>query len=416
MNSERNSETLIIGAGMAGLACARELQRHGRSCSIVDATDGVGGRLRTDAVDGFLLDRGFHVLLPATPEAKRLLDYETLDLRQFDRQAIVHWAGKQHRLADPFAYPGEALRTLRHPLVPWRDKWLLLLLRKHLFRMKELPRHHPEQPTLDYLHEWGFSPVLIDHFLRPFFGGIFMDRELTTSSRLFEFILAICDRAGPAMPARGIQAIPEQLAARLPNNSIRLNHRVVEVRPGEVVFENGLVQQTKNIVLATSEEEAQRLLPAAYPQRVATPRSTTCIYFKADQVTSTERLLHLDGDLRGPVNHLAVVSNLTPERAPKGKHLICATVLGSPSSASLVEVVTEQLRGWLGGEVDAWQHLRTYQIRNGQSEARLQSVGDQSLAVTLGNGFFRCNDYCEDPTLNGAMVSGRKAAEAIIGA
>lgn len=405
---------VIVGAGIAGLACARVLHKAGRKVIIYEASDASGGRLRTDEVDGFRLDRGFQVFLPAWPEARRVLDYEKLDLKPFYRGARVIWAGKHHLLADPLHNPMAAMRTLRDAIVPWKDKWLTLLLRKHVLGLRELPRDDPEMPAIEFLQQWGFSEVFINHFMRPFFGGVFMDRELHTSSRLFQFIFAMCDRGGTALPALGMQRIADLLVADLPPGCIQLNRRVFDVSPGEVTLEGGEVVQAQHIIVAVGEADAARLLPAAFPQWQVPMRASTCLYFATDRPMPSERLLYIDGDLKGPVNHACVVSAVAPERAPAGQQLISVSVLGAPSSVELTGVVREQMREWFGDSVDGWRHLRTYQVRNALSQTRQLLVGDEPLSVRVGEGLYRCGDYCEDVTLNGALISARKAAKACL--
>lgn len=141
-----------------GLACARVLAKSGIPFTLIEASNGVGGRVRTDVVDGFRLDRGFQVFLPAYPEARRVLDYESLDLRPIYRGADVFVKDCFHRVADPVGHPLDALANLRdEEVVAMRDKWFTLVLRKEAFGLKEPPRELAEMETEDYLRAFGFS-------------------------------------------------------------------------------------------------------------------------------------------------------------------------------------------------------------------------------------------------------------------
>ena len=409
-------EIVIVGAGLSGLACARRLAKAGLRFTIYEASNGVGGRVRTDVVDGFRLDRGFQVFLPAYPMAKKMLDYDELDLRPFFRGVAVFHAGEFRIMADPLRHPCQWIRRLRNPLVPWRDKWFTLLLRKEVAGTREVPRQMKEQTTEDFLRDYGFSDVFIDRFFRPFFGGIFTEKELRTSSRMFVFLFSMFDRGGSALPAKGMQAIPDQMAAALPRDSIRLNSPVTAVAPNEVTLDSGEVIKADHIILATSEDIAVRLLPHSGPTKVPPSRSLTCMYFATDQPLGTEAILYLDGDGRGPVNHACIMSKVSADCAPPGQSLICASILGAPSSSELEGVVREQMCSWFGPGAHHWRHLRTYQIRNAQPETRQLHVGDQPADPVISPGLYRCGDYCEDVSINGALLSGDRAAKAVIAA
>ena len=414
--SSTTPSIVIIGAGLSGLAAACRLHKAGRSFVVIEASDGVGGRVRSDKVDGFTLDRGFQVLLPGYPELRRMVDLEQLDLRPFYRGSLVHWAGSTHRLADPLYHPKDCFNHLWDKIAPWKDKWYTLLLRKHVLGMKSIPRRHRRMNTAEFFRDWGFSDIFLNRFLRPFFGGVFLDRELSTDSRLFEFVFAMFDRSGTAVPAAGMQALPDLMASSLPAGSIRLNQPVTSITQGEVHLASGECITPDHIVLAVDEDAALALLPREIKSRPLTTRCSTSIYFAAPASSlSNEPILHLDGDLKGPVNNAIILSAVAPEYAPPGQHLISCSIIGSPCSEQLESVVREQLRGWFGPGVDDWRHLRTYQIKQAVPLSRQLDVGNTEPEVVAEGNLIRCGDYLEDPTVNGALKSGQRVAEYLLG-
>ena len=413
--SNAQPRIVIVGAGLAGLACARVLAAAGRPFTILESSNAVGGRVRTDVVDGFLLDRGFQIFLPAYPEAKRVLDYEALDLRSIYRGADVFVKNRFHRMADPLAHPLAALKTLGESIVTMRDRWTTLLLRKEVFGLREPPRELAEMETEDYLRDFGFSEGIIDRFFRPFFGGVFLEKDLRTSARMMLFLFAMFDRAGSALPARGMQSIPDQLAMALPPGCLRLNSPVSAVRAGEVTLDTGEVLQADHVIVAVGEEVAHRLLPTTENTTLLPSRSTTCMYFATDELPPGDAILHLDGDGRGPVNSVLVLSRVSPHYAPPGQHLISAAIIGAPSSTELEQVVREQMRSWFGESVvSKWRHLRTYQIRHAQPESRQLRLGEGPLASVIQPGLYRCGDWCEHVSINGALLSGRRCGMAVM--
>lgn len=413
--SDTTPKIVIVGAGLAGLACARVLAAAGRSFTLLEASDAVGGRVRTDAVEGFQLDRGFQFFLPAFPEARRVLDYDNLDLRPFYRGVDVFVKNRFHRLADPLIHPLTAIKHLREGFVSLRDKWTSLLMRKDVFGLRAPPRTADEVESEDYLRDFGFSEEVIDRFFRPFFGGIFLEKDLRTSAAMLRFISAMIDRGGRVLPARGMQAIPEQLAVALPPGSLRLNATVAGVRVGEVTLGSGEVLAADHVIVATGEEAAQRLLPSGAVPTPLPSRSTTCLYFAATDLPPGDPILYLDGDGRGPVNSVAVLSRVSPFYAPPGQHLISAAIIGAPSSAELEKVVRQQMGRWFGeANVASWRWLRTYQIRHAQPEGRQLKLGKAPLSAQIAPGLYRCGDWCEDVSINGALLSGRRAGEAVM--
>ena len=381
----------IIGAGLAGLSCARELKAHGVASIILEASDGVGGRVRTDRFEGFLLDRGFQVLLTAYPECRRLLDYEALQLKPFYPGALVRFDGKFHQLADPWRHPADALSSLGSPIGTFTDKLRVASLRTSVTSvpLREL-FSRPETTMAAALTSVGFTSKMVDRFFRPFFGGIFLDRELSTSSRLFEFVFRMFSEGDTAIPAAGMEAIPLQLGHEL---DVRLDTRVTRVTE----------LPAGPVVLALDEPEAARLLGETPP---TSARSVDCLYYAAEKPPVSEAILILNGDGSGPVNNCSVVSAAAPSYAPAGAHLISVSVLQPAPEAE----VRAQLTRWFGTQVARWQHLRTYHI------PYAQPVQDRYAprAAEIRPGLYRCGDYVENASIDGALASGRRAAEALL--
>lgn len=409
---------VVVGAGLAGLACALKLAQAGLSVQLLEASDGIGGRVRTDVVDGFRLDRGFQVLFTAYPEAQALLDYAALDLRPFTPGAIVRAGGRFHRLLDPFRRPMEALAGLVAPVGTLQDKLVVLRLRSQALATP-LPEIFaaPEQTTEAYLREAGVSDLMLDRFFRPFLGGIFLSRDLTTSSRMFAYVYRLLAEGDSSLPAQGMGAIPAQLGSRLPGGSLRLRARVARVaRIGDelwVILANGDRLTAERVVVATDGPAAARitgLLPA--PEA----RAASCVYFAAERPPVDEPLLVLDGEGTGPVTTLAVPSLAAPTYAPAGSHLVAASVLGSPEGddAALEAAVREQLAGWFGAEVAGWRYLATYRIPFAQFDQRPGVLEPAGRPVRLAPGLYVCGDHVENASINGALVSGRRAAEALL--
>ncbi len=383
-----NQPVTIIGAGLAGLSCARELKARGTDSVLLEASDHVGGRVHTDEYNGFLLDRGFQVMLTAYPECRRLLNYEALDLKKFYPGALVRFGGKFHHLADPWRHPVEAAASLSSPIGTFMDKLRISLLRTSVTQVA-LPDlfRRPETTTKQALLNYRFSSKIIDRFFRPFFGGIFLDCELDTSSRLSEFIFRMFSEGDTALPAKGMKTIPYQLGHEL---DVRLNTTVTELPPGPVV-------------VAVEEPSAAQLLGETPAARA---RSVDCFYYAAETAPLSEPILVLNGEGSGPVNNCCVVSSVAPAYAPAGASLIAVSVLKSAPEAA----VRAQLAEWFGAKAMRWQHLRTYTIPYAQPVQKMYAP----KAARVRPGLYRCGDYMENASIDGALASGRRAAQALL--
>lgn len=405
----------IVGAGLAGLSCARRLQELDIPFVIFESSDAVGGRVRTDVVGGFRLDRGFQVFLPNYPEARRVLDYDRLDLKPFVRGALVRYRGAFHRIADPRAEIMSVLTAAFGPIGSVRDKFRLP------FFAREMTRGEPaddetatDQPTIDLLRWTGqFSDELIEPFFRPFFGGVFLERDLRTSARFFRFVFRHFFADAATVPALGMQAIPDQLAARLPEDSIRLNEAVERVEPGFVEMSGHRRFPVRAIVVATEGSAAHRLLGEAVPP--VAMNGTVTLSYDAPEPPVREPILVLDGEGRGPVNNLVVMSECSPYYSPAGHALVTLSILGVPNvpDDELDRMVREQLRDWYGLSVDGWKLLRVRRIPEALPHMSVGVLNPWRRPVRLHPGLYVCGDHRDQGSINGALESGFRAAQAI---
>jgi phytoene dehydrogenase-like protein len=417
VNENVDADVIIVGAGLAGLAAAIHCAEANLSVIVLEAGDGVGGRVRSDYVNGFILDRGFQVLLTAYPEAKAMLDYRALALKKFTPGSLIRAGGAVSRIADPFRAPKTLIETIKSPVGSPVDKARVGALRLSNQRASiESLWARPEMSTLARLRALKFSSSMVERFFRPFLAGVQLDPSLSTSSRVFDFVFKMLAEGDNAVPTKGMGMISEQLAARVPAGSIRLNTRVAAVAPGSVTLVDHGVLRAKAIVIATEGPQAAKLLG----DLVVAPgsNSVSCLYFDAPVAPIAEATIMLNGDgaADGPVNNVCVPSMVSSAYAPAGRHLVSVSVIAAHSGAdddALQSAVLKQLRGWFGSQVDAWNHLRTYNIAHAQPSQATPTLANPQRPVALGDGLFVCGDHRDNASINGALESGRRAAEAV---
>ncbi len=400
---------IVIGAGLSGLRAASLIQDAGREVILLEASDGSGGRVRTDIVDGFRLDRGFQVLLTEYPEVKAALDLKALDLKPFAPGAMIFQRGAFSTLCDPLRRPFEGALGLFGPPGRISDRFRLATFRARISwsSEKQLGRRFGT-PFIDVLRSHSFSADFIDAFFRPWFGGITLDRSLSADAAFCEFVFRCMAKGHTAIPALGMGAVADQLSARLAPDTLRVESRVVSIEGSRVRLVSGEVLEGRTIIVATEGPEAERLLRMSDTGS----KSVTCLWFAAAAPPFAGPWLALNGESEGLVNNLAVMTNVAPSYSSDSRVLISATILGPvapPDDLALKRSVLAQLRGWFGGAVEEWSLVRVDRIRHAQPLAT-------KAAGFLRPGLFLAGDHTQQPSAHGALRSGRLAAEAILAA
>ena len=416
---------VIVGAGLSGLCCARVLEQAGRAVVLLEASDAVGGRVRTDKVDGFLLDRGFQVFNDAYPECREVLDYEALDLKAFEPGALTFLKNRDQpaELVDPFRRPSRAIAAALSPAATFGDKLRIAKLRrKVLSEDYESLLREPEQTTIDFLHGWGFSDRVIDSFFRPFFGGVVLDRRLESNSQRFLWLYRTFAEGSATLPSAGMHAIPRQLWRRLKSTEVRFKTFAERIEPGAVKLADGTRVRASAVVVATEAPAAMDLLgdraPADFENRP--PRHSTTLYFASPERPTERNLIVLSGQKHAetsPVNLVAVITNAAPSYAPPGSHLLSVSIVGLPAAddGTLIEEAKRGLRTFMPeADVRALTHLKTYRIDYALPDQAPSGRNDTHLPADLGNELYLCGDHRDTASINGAMLSGRRAAEAVL--
>jgi phytoene dehydrogenase-like protein len=422
-----DADCIVVGAGLAGLACAKVLHAAGRRVVVVEAADRVGGRVATDEVEGFRIDRGFQVYNDAYPEGRRQLDLESLRLGRFEAGALVAEGTRLRRVADPWRQPWAAVASLLGGTVGLADAVRTAWLRHDAVAAVRRGRLDPggpaaatERTTAEELGARGFTPAFIRRFFVPFFGGVFLERSLDTAAPVFLFDFAMFALGRACLPAGGMAAIPAQLAAGLSEGSIRLATPVRVVAPGVVDLVSGERLTARDVVMATDRGAAAALLPAEYRDAWADRRdkATRLIAFAAEHSPLASPTLVVNAAEAGPIDNLTVPSDVAAGYAPPGATLVTVSVRAgcgsSAADAGLTDAIRDQAAGWFGPQARRWRELATVDVRHALPDESPTARRLRPASPRLTDGLVVCGDHCTSASINGALASGRAAAEAVL--
>lgn len=390
----QHTKALIVGGGLSGLACARTLKARGMDFRLVEASESLGGRVKTVAADGFLFDEGFQVFNSAYARTAELLTGTGIRFHSFRSGALVRHQSAFHPLCDPFREPAYFLKTLVSPVGTFGDRLRILKLRRDALS----PAPFPVRTTREELSARGFSGEMIERFFRPFLGGIFLESALETSTEAFQRVFRNFSHGVAQLPEGGMGEIPRAMAAPLDPSALLLGRRAVIVSGKVVTLEDGTEISSDAVVVALDADSLRALRPElSLPKTL----SVTTHYFESDPVPELARFLVLGSG--GAINTVADLASVSPGYAPPCRSLLSVTQLGAESGK---EEVARELHAWLPGRT--FRFLRTTVVRGALPEQR-------SPFPAFGEvGFIPCGDFFGPASIEGAVTSGIEVGRAVL--
>tara|TARA_Y100000385_G_scaffold277322_1_gene324148 strand:+ start:3244 stop:4512 length:1269 start_codon:yes stop_codon:yes gene_type:complete len=400
----------IIGGGISGLVAAQVLESHGLSPVIIDANDRVGGRLKTDVIKGFQLDRGFQVLLSSYSAAKKYLDYESLNLQKLKAGSCVFVGGKQWFFGDPLRDMSLFMPTLFSPLGTLSDKLKIAKLNFHL-QGKTIDKifEDREITTKEYLTAKGFSKNIIKNFFTPFFSGIYLESELNTSSRMFEFVFKMFGEGLALLPKGGIEEISKQLKNKLKKTKILFNTVVSEIKDKEIILSDGKKIKTHYAIVAA---EPSNLVRGLKNQKVEW-KSCQNLYFTCSKRVYEKAFIGLVSNQECLINNVFYPTSLPAIK--KGKdELISVTVVkdhGLPEE-ELIERIQNELKEEC--KIEDVTFLKLYNIPQALPKLNNLKYDISPTETKLKDGVFLAGDVLLNGSLNAAILAGEKAAMGVL--
>jgi protoporphyrinogen oxidase len=401
----------IIGAGLSGLVAALELEKSGFSPIILEASREIGGRIKTDEVDGFLLDHGFQVLNTAYPELKNYLDIPALNLHKFTPGAVIFDRKGSYIISDPVRNPLKIAAMAFSKVGTLLDKVKIFALTNQLKqKSNEKIFDEPSLPTHQYLRNYGFSDRIIDNFFKPFFRGVFLEKHLNTSSRMFEYVFRMFALGHAAVPEKGMGEIPAMIRRQLIKTQIYVNTRVKQVEGKSIHLENGDILEADRIVIATQPDGVMKQLQGQF----SSPQQVINLYFSLQHSFIGKPMIGLlTGDRL--INNLVFMDDVAKSYAKNGLSLLSVTVLETDmEERELIESVKLELQDVSGVKADYFQFVKAYSISHALPFLEDPKYNFPMTESKITDHVYLAGDYILNGSINAAMTSGRLAAEAIV--
>ena len=397
-------QSVIIGGGIAGLACAYKMQKENHDFLIIEQLDRLGGRVGSIYENKFIFDVGFQVYNTAYSTTSSLLNLNEIDLKFFKPGARIHNGKHFQIISDPMRDLSQLFPSLFSTISSFSDKIKILLLKNELSNY--LIEHDPEQDcsTFEYLEKRGFSVNIIEMFFKPFFAGIFLEKRIETSSKFFKYVFSNFSRGLAALPLNGMQAIPGAISKNIRDDDILYNSRVTRIKDNNtIVLDNSEEIESDNIILTGDSHELLDTKPVQY-------NSVTNLYFSSSIIPEFGSYIHLFPK-DNLINNIAFLSSISPNYSPSSKCLISVSILGLHDSKSTRENIQIKLSKYFGGSEKQYDFIKSFKLKKATIKQPANYFSNN--LVTSQKNIIIAGDHTTNGSIEGAVISGLNAYKKI---
>lgn len=401
----KKTDIVIIGAGIAGLACAMKLKKNNRNFIIIEQSDRVGGRVGSIKENEYIFDLGFQVYNTEYYKTNSLLNLKELKLKVFKPGASIYNGRRFEILSDPFRDPSTILETFFSGMTTFKDKIKILTLKRALSSYCISEDQSEDMTTLKYLKSYGFSNKIINGFFKPFFSGIFLENQLETSSKFFKNVFSNFNKGYAAVPVNGMQAIPDQMVKNLNPHNLLLGNKVIEAKnPEKIVLENNEIIEAKYMVLTGGSNSLVN-------NHIVEFNSVRTFYFSSRVKVKYPKYINLF-PYDSLINNIAILSSVSENYSPEGNTLFSITIIESDLSKSeLIDIIQDKLSTYYGDEKSNYIFMKEINIKQATIK---QKTGYFDLKIEDKKNILFAGDYTTYGSIEGAVVSGIKTAEKLI--